>query len=188
MKTGNRLSPTQPRSTASTLNPTAPPFRPNTSYHSHGFPPIKASPRIPNSRCQHQNNISSKALTVGHININRLRHKQTISRRALINTTWQSYAYQKPGWTVTLPTVKFQSLATGSFAPIGKVGKEGEYVSISIPPWLQTNYMLNTQEMNANKQRRYSQKSPCTKTSRSRSAVCTGHLIQAGTSGLSYNI
>ena len=75
MKTGNRLSPTQPRSTASTLNPTAPPFRPNTSYHSHGNPPIKASPRIPNSRCQHQNNISSKALTVGHININRLRHK-----------------------------------------------------------------------------------------------------------------
>ena len=47
---------------------------------------------------------------------------------------------------------------------------------------------LTTQEMNPNKQRRSSQKSPCTKTSRSRSAVCTGHLIQAGSSGHSYNI
>ena len=188
MKTGNRLSPTQPRSTASTLNPTAPPFRPNTSYHSHGKPTNKSLSTYTKFPMSTSNNISSKALTVGHIILIVSDTKQTISRRALINTTWQSYAYQKPGWTVTFPTVKFQSLATGSFAPIGKVGKEGEYVSTSIPPWLQTNYMSNTQEMNANKQRRSSQKSPCTKTSRSRSAVCTGHLIQAGTSGVSYNI
>ena len=126
----------------STLNPSAPPFKPQNR-------PPSPPPRISKPRCRQTNSsISNKSLMVGHININRLRHKTHHVQDSSINTSWQFFAYGKRlTWLdcniadceVSIPDFRL-------FHNDRKNKKGGVYVYSFIPFSLQTNYPWNTQK------------------------------------------
>ena len=190
MKTGNRSSPTQSRITTSTLNPTAPPFRPITSYHSHGKPPKKKPLhvfQIPdvNIKIIYQARpwqLDTWMLIVSDTKQNHIQESIDQYHLAIlcVSETWLDSNISH--CEISIPG--YRLLRTD------RKNRKGGGVCIYIHSSLAANKLHVKYPRDEPQQAEASsaQKSPCTKTSRSQSAVCTGHLIQAGTSSHSYNI
>ena len=169
----------------STLNPSAPPFKPPNR-------PPSPPPRISKPRCRQTNSsISNKSLMVGHININRLRHK-THHVQEIIDQHQLSILCVSETWLdcniadceVSIPDYRL------FFVTTAKTRKEGVYVYSFIPLLLQINYPWNTQKstLSNQNQRQFLLNWHCIGTSRWQSVVFTDRLTRTELSGLSWNI